>query len=137
LYGKLTNIQAESNVCVVDIGSEHLHFVGNLPKQELMPNHFNEELGERIRSAREGKMTQGILGSRVGLSRTAITNIECGRQRLLVEQLVDIADALGVSPALLLPTETKSSAVGDQAVAEMPTVQKWLSSVGAKARGRS
>lgn len=101
-----------------------------------MPDHFNEELGERIRGAREGKMTQAILGSRIGLSRTAITNIECGRQRLLVDQLVDIADALGVSPASLLPTEKKSSAAGDQAVAEMPTVQKWLSSVSTKARGR-
>jgi len=61
-----------------------------------MPDNFNEELGRRIRAAREGKLTQTTLGSRVGLSGTTITNIECGRQRLLVDQLVEIAAAIGI-----------------------------------------
>jgi transcriptional regulator with XRE-family HTH domain len=101
-----------------------------------MPDHFNEELGSRIRAAREGKMTQATLGSRVGLSRTAITNIECGRQRLLVDQLIDIAVALGVNPSSLLPAVKIRSAAEDHTVLEMPTVQKWLSSVSApKSRG--
>ena len=33
-----------------------------------------------------------------------MTNIECGRQRLLVDQLVEIAEALGVEAAGLLPS---------------------------------
>jgi len=125
------------DVCVVDIGRKHPHFRGQSSNNMLMPDQFNVELGDRIRDARAGKMTQASLGSRVGLSRTAITNIECGRQRLLVDQLVDIANALGVSPASLLPTVTATSVAGIEAVAEMPTVQKWLSSVSNKAQGRS
>ena len=100
-----------------------------------MPDEFSEELGERIRGAREGKMTQAVLGSHVGLSRTAITNIECGRQRLLVDQLVEIASALGVPAAKLLPERKKPSPISDDAVSEMPAVREWLSSVSNKRVG--
>jgi transcriptional regulator with XRE-family HTH domain len=117
---------------------EHAHFGDeNSSNQLLMPDQFNEEVGERIRSARANKMTQASLGSLVGLSRTAITNIECGRQRLLVEQLVDIAFALGVPPSSLIPAAKRKSVAGNPAVAEMPTVQKWLSSVRDKTQGHS
>jgi transcriptional regulator with XRE-family HTH domain len=95
-----------------------------------MPDTFNEELGRRIRAAREGKLTQAKLGELVGLSRTAITNIECGRQRLLVDQLVQIADAIGVSASTLLPPDGVGR--GHQADAKMtamPTVQQWITSV--------
>jgi transcriptional regulator with XRE-family HTH domain len=105
-----------------------------------MPDQFNEELGRRIRAARVGKLTQAALGSRVGLSRTAITNIECGRQRLLVDQLVDIATAIGVSAGDLLPSRSSAAAVdnGDAIMSQMPTVQKWLSDVKKNAsRGRT
>lgn len=95
-----------------------------------MPDAFNEELGRRIRAAREGKLTQAKLGALVGLSRTAITNIECGRQRLLVDQLVEIAHAVGVSAAELLPRENAGRERGeDAATAKMPTVTSWISSV--------
>jgi transcriptional regulator with XRE-family HTH domain len=93
-----------------------------------MPDHFNEELGRRIRAAREGKLTQATLGSRVGLSRTAITNIECGRQRLLVDQLVQIATAVGVPPSELLPLSAKRGAVNSNVIDQMPTVQRFVTS---------
>jgi len=104
-----------------------------------MPDQFNEELGRRIRAAREGKLTQETLGSRIGLSRTAVTNIECGRQRLLVDQLVDIAAAIGVPPSDLLPSAGVSppAAKADIGINEMPTVQRWITSVRKTApRGR-
>ena len=78
-----------------------------------MPDTFNEELGRRIRAARTGKITQEKLGELVGLSRTSITNIECGRQRLLVDQLVDIADAIGVAVDTLMPAKEGSRKSSD------------------------
>ncbi len=103
-----------------------------------MPYNFNEELGRRIRAAREGKLTQAALGASVGLSRTAITNIECGRQRLLVDQLVEIAAAIGIPPAELLPPSPSSQLRGGDIVASaMPTVQHWITAVKkTAARGR-
>ncbi len=102
-----------------------------------MPDQFNEELGRRIRAAREGKLTQASLGSRIGLSRTAVTNIECGRQRRLVDQLVEIAAAIGVPPSALLPESGTPSAAGAANINEMPTVQRWVTSVKKTApRGR-
>jgi len=96
-----------------------------------MPDTFNVELGRRIRAARKGKLTQAALGDRVSLSRTAITNIECGRQRLLVDQLVDIAAALGVHASDLLPStkHEKVASMGELPIGQMPTVQRWLTSV--------
>ncbi len=105
-----------------------------------MPDNFNEDLGRRIRAAREGKLTQAQLGASVGLSRTAITNIECGRQRLLVDQLVEIARTIGVPPADLLPTVTAATdaPAGDASVVAMPRVQQWVANVRkTAARGRS
>ena len=96
-----------------------------------MPSPLNADLGRRIRSRRdELSLTQAWLGRHVGLSRTAITNIECGRQRLLVDQLYSIATALATTPEALLPSihvvsEARMAAnnVGD----DMPTVASWLS----------
>ena len=76
----------------------------------------------------------------MGLSRTAITNIECGRQRLLVDQLVEIARTIGVPPADLLPAvmAATDAPVGDVSVVAMPTVQQWVANVRkTAARGRS
>jgi len=63
--------------------------------------------GNRVRELREEKnVTQEELGRRVDLSRTSITNIEKGRQRILLHQLVDIAAALDAKPEDLMPTDT-------------------------------
>ena len=67
------------------------------------------------------------------LSRTAVTNIECGRQRLLVDQLVDIADALGVdgrgASAVGSSAGTATRLARQQVIAEMPTVDRWIKAV--------
>ncbi len=97
-----------------------------------MADLFNEALGRLIRNNRTGKMTQAELGERIGLSRTAVTNIECGRQRLLVDQLVDIAEVLGVPPAELLPKVSSRAAQrtdSPPAITEMPTVERWIKAV--------
>lgn len=48
-------------------------------------------------------MTQAELGRRIGLSRTSVTNIEQGRQRVSLHQFLNIASALEVAPEALLP----------------------------------
>ncbi len=48
-------------------------------------------------------LTQAELGGAVGLTRTSITNIERGRQRILVHTLFEIAAELGIEPRDLLP----------------------------------
>jgi transcriptional regulator with XRE-family HTH domain len=97
-----------------------------------MADLFNEQLGRLIRNNRTGKMTQAELGERIGLSRTAVTNIECGRQRLLVDQLVEIADALGVAAAELLPNVSSRAARQSDSslpITQMPTVERWIKAV--------
>ena len=61
-------------------------------------------IGVAIRKAR---ISMGIgqqeLADLVSMRRTSIVNIEGGRQRLPIATLYDIADALGVQAANLLP----------------------------------
>ena len=65
-------------------------------------------VGQRIRKIREErKLTQAELATIVSLTRTSITNIEQGRQKLLLHTLYDIAAALAVEPKDLLPELTK------------------------------
>lgn len=60
--------------------------------------------GTRIRDHRTSqRMKQEELAQRVGLSRTSITNIESGRQRLLLDHLYELAGALGIEPGQLIP----------------------------------
>jgi transcriptional regulator with XRE-family HTH domain len=60
-------------------------------------------------AARRGErgLTQEQLAGRTGrrLSRAAVANIESGRQRVAVHHLFDLAHALGVAPATLIPDE--------------------------------
>ena len=60
-------------------------------------------VGLRIRIIREAlDMTQGDLAKRVGLTRVSVTNMEIGRQRLLLHTVEQFAKALGTTPKNLL-----------------------------------
>lgn len=68
------------------------------------PESLYSEVGRRIAAERNSKkITQARLGAIVSLTRTSITNIEKGRQKVLLHTLFDIAEALGVAPMELLP----------------------------------
>lgn len=55
--------------------------------------------GEIIKAHRVKRgWTQTDLAEKVGLSRTSVTNIEIGRQRVLLSDLFDFARALDVTP---------------------------------------
>jgi transcriptional regulator with XRE-family HTH domain len=63
----------------------------------------HQAVGARVRMIRETLgLDQSELGKRVGLNRTSITNIEAGRQRLLLHNIETFARALGTSPKHLL-----------------------------------
>jgi len=71
---------------------------------------FYRELGAQIKVARQkSRLTQESLARKVSLTRTTVTNIEKGRQQLLVHTLVDIATALNVSIDVLLPVQQSMS----------------------------
>jgi transcriptional regulator with XRE-family HTH domain len=84
---------------------------------------FYVRLGEHIRAARTASgVTQQAMADRLGLNRTTMVNIEKGRQRLSVHQLVDLADALGCEPCDLLPgkpLESESAEPRDEFVARV------------------
>jgi transcriptional regulator with XRE-family HTH domain len=80
------------------------------PTPMLNQKDFYEEVGRRIRRARhDSNVTQEGLGTTVRLTRTSITNIERGRQKLPLHTLAEIADALGVEIAKLLPERVDES----------------------------
>jgi transcriptional regulator with XRE-family HTH domain len=61
-------------------------------------------LGKKIRDRRiSSGLTQAELADRIAISRTSLTNMELGRQRLLVDQLYKMAEVLNTKPQDLLP----------------------------------
>lgn len=92
---------------------------------------FYRELGRCIREAREkSHLTQEALAVEVSLTRTSVTNIEKGRQQLLVHTLVQISRALNVAPESLLPeSQLSTKDLDDQLKTESPQVQEWIRAV--------
>ncbi len=74
---------------------------------------FYEDFGKGLaRVRRKTKISQEVLGARVGLSRTSIVNVEKGRQRVPLHMLMSFADALGVAPDELLPVRATTVVEG-------------------------
>jgi transcriptional regulator with XRE-family HTH domain len=70
---------------------------------------FYRDFGRLLaRTRRDHGLSQQLLGERVSLSRTSIVNVEKGRQRVPLHLLIDMAAALGVEPAALLPERSSS-----------------------------
>lgn len=71
------------------------------------PRWIRSEFGRLLHEARIARsLSQQVLATISGLSRTSIANIEAGRQGVSLEVLMNLADALQVSPADLLPKST-------------------------------
>jgi transcriptional regulator with XRE-family HTH domain len=65
-----------------------------------------QELGMSLANQRRRlHLSQSQFAAKVGLSRTSITNIECGRQPIQLHQLYLFASILQVDVAKLLPKE--------------------------------
>lgn len=88
------------------------------------------EFGRRLSSARQrAGLRQETLAKRVGLTRTSITNIEKGNQRLPLHMAYLLSAAVGLDPKDLLPTraETQLTAgVLKQLTALPKDEQEWV-----------
>ena len=77
---------------------------------------FNHALGDLVRKERKRQnFNQTQLAEQAGISRSALANIEVGRQQITVSQLCKFAHALGIDAAELIPqgpAETLSSLNG-------------------------
>lgn len=68
----------------------------------------HQATGMRIRIIREAVgMTQEELAKRVGYTRVSVTNIETGRQRLLMDVIEQFAKALNTTPKHAYPVDTQ------------------------------
>jgi transcriptional regulator with XRE-family HTH domain len=85
-----------------------------------------EAVGQAIRAQRERRrMTQGELADLVKMSRASVTNIELGRQSLLVDQLCRFARALEVQPTDLLQCAPPPRAEDDSETLT-PEAAAWI-----------
>ncbi|KUH68076.1 XRE family transcriptional regulator [Mycolicibacterium novocastrense] len=76
----------------------------NNPERVAKWEAWRLEVGTRIRDVRLSReMTQESLALRSGVTRNVLIDVEHGRRGLLFERLLDIAEALEVAPAELLP----------------------------------
>jgi transcriptional regulator with XRE-family HTH domain len=93
---------------------------------------FYEALGARIRSLRQGRYTQQELAELVGLTRTSITNVERGTQRLMADQLFAVARALDTSVESLFSEISRGGESAEPVLvdeSEMPRVAKFVKKV--------
>lgn len=68
-------------------------------------------IGQAIASRRlDAGISQAELAEHIGLTRTSISNIEKGRQKMLVHTLLEIAACLGTPAAELLPAGAPNNA---------------------------
>lgn len=81
-----------------------------------------EQIGARIRLAREWNgWNQSRLADEIGLTRASVTNVETGRQRIMLHQLEDVADVLGVPLTALIDPKIWSAVVKEMRP-EIPNV---------------
>src|SRR5665213_3595571 len=93
-------------------------------------DQFYTELGARLRAKRESVgLTQADLAAIAGISRTSLTNIEAGRQRILVDQLALICGKLGVAAAELIPTDFPAPKASQVKLSQIPVVANFVQSV--------
>jgi transcriptional regulator with XRE-family HTH domain len=70
-------------------------------KKEVEPIY--RQFGSKIESMRVALgLSQQELSKRVGLTRTSVTNIEAGRQRVLLDDVEKFAAAFTTSPKFLM-----------------------------------
>ena len=73
---------------------------------------FYKKVGELIRARRKERgLSQEGLAKAIGLKRPSMSNIEKGRQNILLHTFYDIADTLNVNASALLPERLRPEPV--------------------------
>lgn len=101
---------------------------------------FYRRLGEQVRDQRRRRdLTQEALSSLWRVDRTTVVNIEKGRQRLSVLQLVVLADHLGCSAQDLLPELEQAQELSETLLgkASDERARSFVAGVAAARRKRS
>ena len=81
--------------------------------EDIIESRF--KLGVHVRELRtEMSLTQGQLGSMVGLDRTYISRVERGRCSVTLDNILLIANGLGVTPSELLNGVSISATFGSE-----------------------
>jgi transcriptional regulator with XRE-family HTH domain len=71
---------------------------------------FYKKVGENIKTKRrERGLSQEGLAKAIGLKRPSMSNIEKGRQNILLHTFCDIVETLGSTPGALLPDQPPST----------------------------
>ena len=75
------------------------------------------EIGQRIRDVRESrKMKQAELAELLGLTRTSVTNIERGKQKITLDSLYALCQRFGLEAQDLLPAVPSTEAAQSNSV---------------------
>ncbi len=94
-------------------------------------------VGERVQRLRKrADLTQEGLAARVSMTRTSITNLEKGRQKLPLHQLLHVAEALDVDLKDLIPSreelgsaKTIKIRVGDTEADVLPRTARMIQQI--------
>ena len=99
------------------------------------PSSFYIELGRRVRLHREAaELSQEQLAKHLRLTRSSVANLEAGQQRISAETLVEVALALGVELAELLPARAPTVGVESMIPPGLPRkIRRWITDTVAKA----
>jgi transcriptional regulator with XRE-family HTH domain len=102
---------------------------------------FYRFVGSKVRSARiAAGISQTLLASRVGLTRSSITNIEAARQRVPLYHFVLISRALNREISELLPENSQlwdpgiSSAIEEELADSPETIRNFVHGAVARLR---
>jgi len=95
-----------------------------------------QEFGKRLRAARTDlHLSQEYVARYVGLSRTSITNIERGRQRIPLHVAYELAGAVRSRPTDLMPQHPDDQPRPKELTEFEAPVREWMESVVRRGRG--
>ena len=83
-------------------------------------NAFYKEFGRLVREFRKAAgLSQTDLAAEIGLTRSSVSNIEKGRQKVVLHTFAALLDVLGKRPSELLPALKSEEEVVDRRVGEL------------------
>lgn len=103
------------HVCIIDNPSAEMLLYNRMKDRDA----FYVDVGKAIRRLREERgLTQTDLGTAVGLTRTSISNVEKGRQKMLLHTFYDVAETLMADLSTILPRQGQAITSEEQ---KLPT----------------